>query len=189
MSYNNNVYKLICENMADLNKKEVVSDWQEQQSGLLDRSKVKLAAAVLAVGLSTSVQASDLLNNVLKQCDGIDRQWLIQKDKKNWIIDWFAEKKCEKEVQLAKGKEESARLDKELAKGKEELAKLKEEDKNFNHILAMLDKDELKKALLLEVKKTEDELKKEKDKTKREKLLIRLDILKWKLKELDKNVA
>ena len=180
--------------------------WVEsQQSGLIDKSRVKLAAAVLAVGLSTSVQANDLL----KQCDF----------NKNWAIDTpqmyglrtrpeyasadpkikdiiTREKKCETDFSIAqsrasivKGKEELAKGKEELAKGKEELARLAEEDKRFNQILAMLDKDELRRALLLEVKKTEEELKREKDKSKRDKLLIRLDILNWKLKELDQKVA
>ena len=47
--------------------------WLEfQPSWIIDRSRVKLAAAVLAVGLSTSVQASDLL----KQCD-FNKNWAI----------------------------------------------------------------------------------------------------------------
>lgn len=184
--------------------------WVEsQQSGIIDKSRVKLAAAVLAVGLSTSVQASDLLDNVLKQCD-FNKNWAIDtaemygiksraeyRDANPKIKDIITrEQKCETDFSIAqsrasivKGKEELVKGKEELAKGKEELARLAEEDKRFNQILAMLDKDELRRALLLEVKKTEEELKREKDKSKRDKLLIRLDILNWKLKELDQKVA
>lgn len=184
--------------MADLSKKEGALEWQEQSSGLINKGRVTLAAAVLAVGLSTSVQASDLL----KQCD-FNKNWAIDtpqmyglKTRPEYaaadpkIKDIITrEKKCETDFSIAQKDASIAQKDASIAKGKEELAKLKEEDKRFNQILAMLDKDELRRALLLEVKKTEEELKKEKDKTKREKLLIRLDILNWKLKELDKKVA
>lgn len=166
--------------------------WVEsQQSGIIDKSRVKLAAAVLAVGLSTSVQASDLL----KQCD-FNKNWAIDTPQMYWINSKpefrdadpkikdiiTREKKCETDFSIAQ-------KDVSIAQSRANIKKLDEEDKRFNQILAMLDKDELRRALLLEVKKTEEELKKEKDKTKREKLLIRLDILNWKLKELDKKVA
>lgn len=177
--------------MADLSKNEVVSDWQEQQSWLINKTRVTLAAAVLAVGLSTSVQANDLL----KQCD-LNKNWAIDtpqmyglKTRPEYaaadpkIKDIITrEKKCETDFSIAQ-------KDASIAQKDASIKKLDEEDKRFNQILAMLDKDELRRALLLEVKKTEEELKKEKDKTKREKLLIRLDILNWKLKELDQKVA
>lgn len=150
--------------------------WVEsQQSGLIDKSKITLAAAVLAVGLSTSVQANTLLDDILKQCDGIDRQWVIHKDNKNWIIDWFAEKKCEKEF--------------DLAKGKEDLAKINNENNQLIQILAMLDSKEARKYLIDEIKKIETQLKTEKDEKKRKSLTYRLETLKTRLADLDKKVA
>ena len=150
--------------------------WVEsQQSGIIDKSRVKLAAAVLAVGLSTSVQASDLLDNVLKQCDGIDRQWVIHKDKKNWVIDWFAEKQCKTKVEIAQ-------KDASIAQNRAEIDKM-------DQILAMLDPREAAKSLNDEIKKIETQLKTEKDDKKRKSLNDRLLILKDRLKELDKKVA
>ena len=161
--------------MADLSKKEIALEWQEQSSGLINKGRVTLAAAVLAVGLSTSVQASDLLDNVLKQCDGIDRQWVIYKDKKNWIIDWFAEKQCQTKV--------------EIAKGKEDLARINNENNQLIQILAMLDPKEARKYLNDEIKKIEIQLKTEKDDKKRKSLTYRLETLKTRLSDLDRKVA
>ncbi len=52
------------------------------------------------------------------------------------------------DAELAKGKED-------LAKGKAELAKLDAESQQFDQIIAMLPKDEVKRALNLELTNTE----------------------------------
>ena len=161
--------------MADLSKKEVALEWQEQSSGIINKGRVTLAAAVLAVGLSTSVQASDLLDNVLKQCDGIDRQWVIYKDKKNWIIDWFAEKQCKTKVEIAQ-------KDASIAQKRAEIDKM-------DQILAMLDPRDAIKSLNDEIKKVETQLKTEKDDKKRKSLTYRLETLKTRLSDLDRKVA
>ena len=173
--------------MADLNKKEGTLEWQEQQSWLINKGRVTLAAAVLAVGLSTSVQANDLL----KQCDfnkngAIDTPatyWLSKKDLKPEQRDLIQkENNC-------KVKFDWVKLDQELAKGKEELAKETWDYNKMIQILAMLDPKEARKYLTDEIKKIEIQLKTEKNDTTRKSLLYRLDILKSRLSELDKKVA
>ena len=144
----------------------------------------KTLAAVLAVGLSTSVQANDLL----KQCD-FNKNWAIDTPQMYGLKTRPEYRAADPKIKDIITKEKKCETDFSIAQSRASIKKLDEEDKRFNQILAMLDKDELRRDLLLEVKKTEEELKKEKDKTKREKLLIRLDILNWKLKELDKKVA
>lgn len=162
--------------------------WVEsQQSGIIDKSRVKLAAAVLAVGLSTSVQASDLL----KQCDF----------NKNWAIDtpatYGVSKKDLKPEQRdliqkennCKVKFEWVKLDEELVKGKEELARINNENNQLIQILAMLDPKEARKYLTDEIKKIETQLKTEEDEKKRKSLTYRLETLKTRLADLDKKVA
>ncbi len=173
--------------MADLSKKEGALEWQEQSSGLINKTRVTLAAAVLAVGLSTSVQASDLL----KQCD-FNKNWAIdtpatygvsKKDLKPEQRDLIQkENNCKVQFDLAKGKED-------LAKGKEDLAKETGDYNKMIQILAMLDPREARKYLNDEIKKIEIQLKTEKNDTTRKSLLYRLDILKSRLSELDKKVA
>ena len=180
--------------MADLSKKEVALEWQEQSSGLLDKGRITLAAAVLAVGLSTSVQASDLL----KQCDfnknwAIDTPatyWVSKKDLKPEQRDLIQkENNCKVQFYLAKRKEDLAKGKEDLAKGKEDLAKETGDYNKMIQILAMLDPKEARKYLNYEIKKIEIQLKTEKNDTTRKSLLYRLDILKSRLSELDKKVA
>jgi hypothetical protein len=171
--------------------------WVEsQQSGLTDRNKATLAAAVLAVGLSTSVQASDLLDNVLKQCDGIDRQWVIHKDKRNWVIDWFAEKQCKTKVEIAQKDASIAQKDASIAQIRSSIAqkdanikKLDEDYSKMVQILVMLEPEEARKAINAEIKRLETQLKTEKNDTTKKSILYKLDSLKARLKELDKKVA
>ncbi len=198
--------------MADLSKKEIALEWQEQSSGLINKGRVTLAAAVLAVGLSTSVQANDLL----KQCD-FNKNWAIDtpqmyglKTRPEYaaadpkIKDIITrEKKCEtdfsiaqkdasiaqKDASITKGKEELAKGKEELAKGKEEWKKLDEDYNKMVQILVMLEPEEARKAINDEIKRIETQLKTEKKDTTRKSLLYRLDILKARLKELDKKVA
>ena len=191
--------------MADLSKKEIALEWQEQSSGLINKGRVTLAAAVLAVGLSTSVQANDLL----KQCD-FNKNWAIDtpqmyglKTRPEYaaadpkIKDIITrEKKCETDFSIAQKDASIAQKDASITKGKEELAKGKEEwkklDEDYNkmvQILVMLEPEEARKAINDEIKRIETQLKTEKKDTTRKSLLYRLDILKARLKELDKKVA
>jgi len=177
--------------MADLSKKEVALEWQEQSSGLLDKGRITLAAAVLAVGLSTSVQASDLL----KQCD-FNKNGSVDTAEMYGMKSRAEFRTADPKIREIVQKEQRCKIDYELAKGKEELAKGKEEwkklDEDYNkmiQILAMLDPKEARKYLNDEIKKIEIQLKTEKNDTTRKSLLYRLDILKSRLSELDKKVA
>ncbi len=180
--------------------------WVEsQQSWLIDRSKITLAAAVLAVSLSTSVQASDLL----KQCDfnkngAIDTAEMYgiktraeYRDADPKIKDIITkEKKCEtdfsiaqKDASIAQKDASIAQKDASIVKWKEELARINNENNQLIQILAMLDPKEARKYLTDEIKKIETQLKTEKDDKKRNSLTYRLETLKTRLSDLDKKVA
>jgi len=78
------------------------------------------AVAVSATLLSTQVQANDLL----AQCDWIDRAWVIHQDKKNWKINGFPEKLCVKKIKIAQWKERVAQWKERVAQWKIVLAQL-----------------------------------------------------------------
>ncbi|MDD2830414.1 MAG: hypothetical protein PHW18_12640 [Sulfuricurvum sp.] len=65
----------------------------------------------------------------------------------------------------------------------------KEESEKVIKFLAMLDTQEATKAIADEIKKTEEALAKEQDVSKKEKLLMRIDILKSMLENLEKQHA
>ena len=191
--------------MADLNKKDVIVEWQEQQSGLINKGRVTLAAAVLAVGLSTSVQASDLL----KQCD-FNKNWAIDtpqmyglKTRPEYaaadpkIKDIITrEKKCETDFSIAQSRASIAQKDASIAQKDASIAqkdanikKLDEDYSKMVQILVMLEPEEARKAINAEIKRLETQLKTEKNETTKKSILYKLDSLKARLKELDKKVA
>lgn len=177
--------------MADLSKNEVVSDWQEQQSWLINKTRITLAAAVLAVSLSTSVQANDLL----KQCD-FNKNWAIDtpqmyglKTRPEYaaadpkIKDIITkEKKCETDFSIAQ-------KDASIAQKDANIKKLDEDYSKMVQILVMLEPEEARKAINAEIKRLETQLKTEKNDTTKKSILYKLDSLKARLKDLDKKVA
>lgn len=177
--------------MADLSKKEIALEWQEQSSGLINKGRVTLAAAVLAVGLSTSVQANDLL----KQCD-FNKNWAIDTPQMYWINSKpefraadpkikdiiTREKKCETDFSIAQ-------KDASIAQKDANIKKLDEDYSKMVQILVMLEPEEARKAINAEIKRLETQLKTEKNDTTKKSILYKLDSLKARLKELDKKVA
>nr|MDD3719870.1 hypothetical protein [Candidatus Gracilibacteria bacterium] len=105
---------------------------------------------------------------LLTKCDGIDRQGIIHQDQKDGKIAGFAEKQCVRQHQIAKGKEDL---------------------KVYEQMLALLDRNQVIKAIKEEIKNREQQLLKEKDEDNRKKLIYEIGILKKKLKELEGNVA
>lgn len=81
---------------------------------------------------------------LLAKCDGMTRTGTIDPALKDGVIGGFPEKKCVKEE--------------ELAKGKEELAKVEKETDQLIEILAMLDAREAKTYLKDEIQKAENRL-------------------------------
>jgi hypothetical protein len=73
----------------------------------------------------------DKLNKLLAerfpQCDGIDRQGIINTETKDGIISGFAEKSCIRKEELRKLDEENSKLDEENSKLDEENSKLDED--------------------------------------------------------------
>ncbi len=177
--------------MADLSKKEGALEWQEQSSGLINKTRVTLAAAVLAVGLSTSVQASDLL----KQCD-FNKNGFVDTAEMYGIKTRAEFRTADPKIREIVKKEQDCKMDYDLAKGKEDLAKkesnakkLDEDYSKMVQILAMLDPNEAKKVINDEIKRIETQLKTEKNEVVRKLLLNRLSLLKDRLKDLDRKVA
>lgn len=117
----------------------------------------KTLAAVLAVGLSTSVQANDLL----KQCD-FNKNWAIDTPQMYGLKTRPEYRAADPKIKDIITKEKKCETDFSIAQSRASIKKLDEEDKRFNQILAMLDKDELRRALLLEVKKNRRRIKKRK---------------------------
>ena len=170
--------------MADLSKKEVALEWQEQSSGLINKGRVTLAAAVLAVGLSTSVQANDLL----KQCD-FNKNWAIDTPQMYGLKTRPEYAAADPKIKDIITREKKCETDFSIAQKDASIAKDKEDYSKTIQILAMLDQTEARKYLNDEIKKVEIQLVKEKDPIRKKVLNDKLLILKDRLKELDKKVA
>lgn len=118
--------------------------------------KILLTLPLLLTLASPALADTD--QALLEKCDGMTRAGMIDPKLKDGVIGGFPEKRCAKEAELAKGKEESARLDAELAKGKEESARLDDDYKKMIQILAMLRPAEAKSYLAEEILKLENQI-------------------------------
>lgn len=114
---------------------------------------------------------------LLAKCDGMTRAGTIDPALKDGVIGGFAEKQC-------KTKAEIAQMDASIAQMDANIAKLDAESQRFDQIIAMLPKDETKRALNLELTKTEQELRTTNAPEQREKLEIRIRIIKEQLVKL-----
>lgn len=88
-----------------------------------------------------------------------------------------AEKKCVMDASIAQ-------KDASIAKGKAEIAELDAESKRFDEIIALLPREDVKRALNLELTKTEQQLRSTNAPDQRKKLQVRLQIIKEQLAKL-----
>jgi len=71
----------------------------------------------------TQAQLTDLLS----QCDGMWRDWIIHPESIDWKIGWVAEKQCKTKLEIVKGKEILAHLDQNIAQNRSEIAQNRSE--------------------------------------------------------------
>lgn len=114
---------------------------------------------------------------MLAKCDGMTRAGTIDPTLKDGVIGGFAEKQCKTKVEIAQDRDI-------IAQSRANIVKLDAESQRFDQIIAMLPKDETKRALNLELTKTEQELRTTNAPEQREKLEIRIRIIKEQLVKL-----
>ena len=115
--------------------------------------KIVKSTLLIATIFTAQVQA----DNLLEQCDWIDRKWVIHEDKKNWKINWFPEIKCVREIELIQKRKEVEQKEKEIVRGEEVLAQMDMVIEKLSKELEIVEK---------ELKKEEKELKKSKERLK-----------------------
>lgn len=122
----------------------------------------------LLLTASLSAFADEIpMAELLAKCDGMTRTGTIDPKLKDGVIGGFAEKQCATKASIAQKDVSIATLD--------------AESQRFDQIIAILPKEDAKRALNLELTKTEQQLSTTKAPEQREKLEARIRIVKEQL--------